>query len=320
MPFWSRAMNTARPSALLFLTCAVSTLPLQMTASAFGQSATNPQTAAQTAPLPKEKPPMLASSYSRLPLSFEANQGQTDPQVRFLSRGQGYSLFLTDSAAVLALSRPNPRPNNGSNAIAAKANAAKPAQSDVVRMELAGANPAAHVAGAEQLPGIANYFLGKDPSSWHTNVPTYAKVNYSSVYPGVDLVYYGNQRQLEYDFLVAPNANPKQVRLHFAGAKRLSVKPDGDLTVTARHGEVAFHKPAVYQTVNGQRHAVEGRFTLLAGNKVGFLLGNYDHCRELVIDPVLVYSTYLGGSGYQFSGTATCLRGCGQRHRRGFLR
>ncbi len=289
-------MNIARPSALLFLTCALNTVLPQITPAAWGQS---PGGDPQTTFRHSEKPsaPTLASSSSKLPLSFEANQGQTDPQVRFLSRGQGYSLFLTNSAAVLALSRPNPSPNNSANALAEKSHASKPFQSDVVRMELSGSNPTAHVAGADQLPGIANYFLGKDPSSWHTNVPTYAKVQYSGVYPGVDLVYYGNQHQLEYDFLVTPHANPKQVRLHFAGAKRLSLKPDGDLTVTARHGEVAFHKPAVYQTINGQRHAVEGRFTLLARNKVGFQLGNYDHTQELVIDPILAYSTYLGGSG-----------------------
>jgi hypothetical protein len=291
------AMKIARASAFLSLTYVVSTLTLQVTPAAWGQSAAGDP---HSAPLPKEKPsaPAHASSYGKLPLSFEANQGQTDSRVRFLSRGQGCSLFLTNSAAVLILARPNPHPNNSANALAAKANPTKARQSDVVRMELAGANPAARVTGADQLPGIANYFLGKDPSSWHTNVPTYAKVKYSSVYPGVDLVYYGNQRQLEYDFLVSPGADPKQVRYRFAGAKRLSLKPNGDLTVTARYGEVAFHKPAVYQTVNGQRHSIEGRFALLARNKVGFQLGNYDHTQELVIDPVLSYSTYLGGSMY----------------------
>ena len=151
--------------------------------------------------------------------------------------------------------------------------------------------------GAEQLPGTANYFIGNDPSKWHSNVPTYAKVKYAGVYPGVDLVYYGSQRQLEYDFVVAPGADPKSVRLHFAGAKRLKLDSNGDLQVTARNGEIAFHKPIVYQVVDGLRQSAAGRFTLLAKNAVGFAVDSYDHNRELVIDPVLEYSTYLGGSG-----------------------
>ena len=172
------------------------------------------------------------------------------------------------------------------------------AKTDVVRMELAGANPGLRVSGAEQLPGTANYFIGNDPAKWHSNVPTYAKVKYSGVYPGVDLVYYGNQRQLEYDFVLAPGANPKPVRLHFAGAKKLTLNADGDLTITARNGEIAFHKPVVYQTKDGQRQPVEGSFTLTGRTTVlASSSAAYDPARELVIDPTLAYSTYLGGNG-----------------------
>jgi hypothetical protein len=153
------------------------------------------------------------------------------------------------------------------------------------------------VDGADKLPGIANYFPASDQKTWHTNIPTYSKVKYAGVYPGVDLVYYGNQRQLEYDFVVAPNASPKPIELHFAGAKKLKLTPEGDLAVIAGNGEIAFHKPLVYQVQNGQRQLVEASFALQSHNRIRFALGQYDRSRELVIDPVLVYSTYLGGEG-----------------------
>jgi len=164
-------------------------------------------------------------------------------------------------------------------------------------MQLANANPAAQVSGADQLPGHANYFLGNDPAKWHTNVPTYSKVKYTNVYDGIDLVYYGNQRQLEYDFIVAPGHNPNQIQLHFAGAQKLKLDPNGDLEVIAKNGQIAFHKPVVYQTADGSRRPVEGQFTLASNNTVSFALGRYDLSEPLVIDPVLAYSTYLGGTG-----------------------
>jgi hypothetical protein len=183
-----------------------------------------------------------------------------------------------------------------------KTAAKDPVKTDVIRMQLAGAAPGLKVTGEEQLPGTANYFIGNDPAKWHSSVQTYAKVRYAGVYPGIDLVYYGNQRQLEYDFVVAPGTDPKQIRLHFAGAKKLRVDSDGDLSVWGNGGEIAFHKPLVYQakggeSATGQRSEVDGKFVLLAGNSVQFALGRYDRTRELVIDPTLEYSTYLGGGG-----------------------
>jgi len=249
----------------------------------------------------KPATPAIAAKYGNLPLSFEANDGQSDARVKFLSRGSGYSLFLTDSAAVLALTKRDPASGEDLNQLTTAgkrpARTAKPAKTDVVRMELAGASHGLRVTGAEQLPGTANHIIGNDPAKWHTKVPTYAKVKYSGVYPGIDLVYYGNQRQLEYDFVVAPGADPKEVRLRFAGAKKLKLNADGDLTVVANNGEIAFHKPAVYQQSQSGRESVEGRFVMMAGNSVGFAVGQYDRSRQLVIDPVLTYSTYLGGSG-----------------------
>ncbi len=276
------------------------------------------QSGADVSSVPPTAKPALVAGYGKLPLSFEANQGQVNEQVKFTSRGNGYSLFLTDTEAVLALTKPDPAARKGSGRPATLGapflptdissarvgpghSKPKNAATDIVRMELAGTRHDLRVTGTEQLPGTANYFIGDDPSKWHSNVPTYAKVKYEGVYPGVDLVYYGNQRQLEYDFVVAPGADPKAVRLRFTRANRLKLDSNGDLRVIARNGEIAFHKPIGYQVVDGQRQLVAARFTLVAKKAVGFTLDSYDHSRELVIDPVLEYSTYLGGSSSDFA-------------------
>jgi Beta-propeller repeat len=248
---------------------------------------------------PAAKKAEFAQDYGKFPLSFEPNQGQADTSVGFLSRGDGYSLFLTDSSAVLALTRRDASNAKSGTSIGnrfklAPANDAR--KTDIVRMQLAGANRATRVAGTDPLPGTANYFIGNDPAKWHRGVPTYGKVEYGSVYPGIDLVYYGNQRQLEYDFVVAPGADPKPIRLQFVGAKRVDLTAEGNLTVAAAHGEIAFHKPVVYQVKDGERIPIDGRFDMLANDTIGFALGRYDHSKPLVIDPVLSYSTYLGGS------------------------
>jgi len=239
----------------------------------------------------------ITQDYGKLPISFEANQGQTDKRVKFLARGQGYGLFLTGQEAVLTLHAPQSAKAGQGSAPHGPAQLPPAGSTDVVRMQLRGANATAQPTGVDALPGTANYFIGNDPSKWHANVPTFSKVRFSAVYPGVDLVYYGNQSQLEYDFVVAPGADPKAIRLHFAGASKLALTKDGDLSVAASNGQIAFHKPVVYQVKDGQRHRVEGRFTLLASHNVSFSLGSYDRSQPLVIDPVLVYSTYLGGSG-----------------------
>jgi uncharacterized protein (TIGR03437 family) len=246
--------------------------------------------------LPQSSPTartQLVGNYGKLPLSFEANLGQAGKSVQFLSRGDGYGLYLTDDGAVLEL-RKGRCPVPGLR----RAEAACEAGADVVRMRLAGASGETAVpAGEERLPGTANYFIGSDPALWRTSVPTYAKVRYRGVYKGVDLVYYGSQRQLEYDFLVAPGADPKPIRLRFTGAKSVRLGADGNLIVAAANGELNFHKPDVYQVVDGRRKVVEGSFALLTKRTAGFQLGSYDRSKPLVIDPALEYATYLGGSG-----------------------
>ncbi len=214
---------------------------------------------------------------------FEPNQGQTDASVRFIARGGGYGLFLTEREAVLSLHAP-----------AAAKNA--PPKSSVVRMTLAGANLHPEVSGTALLPGKSNYFIGNDASKWRRNVPQFGRVEYAQVYPGIDLIYYGSQGHLEYDFEVAPGTDARTIQLGFEGAS--SVKVDsGDLLLATDAGDVRLEAPRVYQLDGNVRKPVAGHFALLAADRVGFEIGDYDRTKTLVIDPVLSYSTYLGGSG-----------------------
>ena len=224
-----------------------------------------------------EKPLASAAlNYAQLPLSFEANQGQAASAVKFLSRGSGYQLALTATEAVLQLQRAQ-------------------THSAFVKMKLVNADSAAPVSGRAPLPGKSNYFIGNDPRQWRTDVPHFAQVEYEQVWPGVNVVYYGNQRQLEYDFIVAPGADPRAIKLAFEGADEVAVNAQGELVLQVAGGAVAMHKPVVYQQVNGARQAVAGGY-IVEGTQARFALGEYDASLPLVIDPVLSYSTYLGGS------------------------
>jgi uncharacterized protein (TIGR03437 family) len=233
--------------------------------------------------------PRIAERYGSLPLAFEANTGQTDPEVKFLARGGGYTLFLTATEAVLSLSRPSaPQTTRGEG---------KPASTGtVLRMKLLGGNAAARVVGLDELPGKSNYFIGNDAKKWRTNIRNYARVRYHEVYPGIDVVYYGNQGRLEHDFVVAPGADPGTIRLAFEGSDRLELDARGDLAVHADGGQVRFHKPLIYQEVDGLRREVAGNYRFAGSDQIAFGIGPYDSSEPLVIDPVLSYSTYLGGS------------------------
>lgn len=217
--------------------------------------------------------------FYQLPMSFEANLGQTDNRVKFLSRGSGYTLFLTATEAILSL-------RQGADEKRA-----------VLRTRLVGANPNPQVAGLNELPGKVNYLMGQNPNGWHSNVSTYAKVFYEEVYPGVDLVYYGKQQQLEYDFIVGPHSDPERIRLAFTGARSLTVDAAGDLLLETDAGTVRQKRPVAYQEINGQRQLVVARYVVNKQRQAGFELGAYDPTRALVIDPVIEYSTYLGGGG-----------------------
>lgn len=242
------------------------------------------------------------AAYGQLPLIFERNQGQSDPRVKFLARGSGYGLFLTAGEAVLALQH---------SAVGSQQSASG---ASVVRMALAGGNANALVAGADELPGKSNYLIGNEPAQWHRDIPQFARVRYHGVYPGIDLIYHGNQGRLEYDFEIAPGRNPEQVVLRFQGPEKLRLDPDGNLVLTIDGGEVRLQAPQVYQAFGETRRAIAGSFELRGNHEVGFRLGAYDRSRTLVIDPVLTYSTYLGGSGNEacsvITGTGLGVAGC----------
>jgi len=241
----------------------------------------------------------LSQSYGRLPLHFEANQGQTHQDVRFLARGPGYSLYLTAGEAVLVLAKPNPDAKRDLRSTPERPGAQPRGTPVVVRMSLVGAASKPLVSGLDELPGKANYLIGK-PAKWRTNVPTYAKVHYREVYPGIDLVYYGNQRQLEYDFVVSPGANPERIVLGFQGAERLEINAEGELVLHATGEVIRQRAPVIYQVIDGVRTNIEGRYVLKDAHRVGFQVAAYDPSRPLVIDPTLVYATYLGGSGWDY--------------------
>ncbi len=239
----------------------------------------------------------VSESYGKLPLQFEANRGQTHKDVRFLSRGAGYSLYLTAGEAVLVLSEPDADATRDARGTQARSGAKAHGKSVALRMSLVGAARKPVVTGVDELPGKANYFIGKDRSKWRTNVPTYAKVQYENIYPGIDLVYYGNQRQLEYDFVVAPGADPKKIVLGFKGAEKLQIDAEGNLVLHAAGADLRQHKPIIYQQIDGVRHEIAGGYVRKGANRVGFQVAAYDASRPLVIDPTLSYSTFLGGGG-----------------------
>ena len=229
---------------------------------------------------------------ANLPLSFEPNHGQTNSQVRFFSRGPGYNVFLTPTEAVFAVPALQTSAGLPHDVVAKK----KRERESVLRMTLQGANPQALTKGTDQLPGVKNYLIGRNSSGWQTDVPTFRKVRYEEIYPGINLSYYGTQKQLEYDFEVTPGADPGLIRLVCDGANAL-IDDQGDLVLKLKDGELREHKPVIYQELNGQRVAVDGRFVIRRGREIGFEVGAYDEDRTLVIDPTLVYSTYLGGPG-----------------------
>ena len=228
-----------------------------------------------------------AEEMKGLPLAFEPNRGQTDPQVRFLTRASGMTVLLTDHESMMVLSRRKNRPG------AKDPHKAPENEQTIVRMKLAGAKAPRSFEGLEKLESISNYFIGNVPPNWVTNVANYRKVRASGVYKGVDLLYYGDGRKLEYDFVVQPGADPRQIRLAYSGVDSLSTDKEGNLVIATRLGSMIQHKPKVYQEIGGKRQEIEAEYSLRGGN-VEFALANWDRKHDLVIDPVLEYSSYLG--------------------------
>ena len=245
-----------------------------------------PQRVAPVKTSAKPNPPSSSAraqeSYGRIPLSFEANCGTTDASVDFLARGPGYLLTLSPTAATLAMRAPAEKqmPDN-------------PAPPSVLRMNLVGAKPDAPVHGEGLLQGTVNYLTGNDPTQWRTNIPTFGRVHYEEVYPGIDLVYYGNQRRLEYDFVVGPGRDPEAIALDFGSAAAPEIDPaTGDLLLRVGDETLRQHAPVTYQETDGTRRTVASRYAMRGDGRIGFAVGEYDRNAPLVIDPVLEYSTY----------------------------
>jgi hypothetical protein len=248
-------------------------------------------TGALALPVPVQAAATLGAG-GPLPLAFEPNQGQADGSVKFLTRGRGYGLFLTPTETVLVLT-----PGSSRSLLASRPRPAGGDQGEspsVVRMRFVGADAAATISGEAPRPGHSHYFLG-EPARWRRDVPTFGRVHYADLYPGVSLVFYGTERELEYDFVVAPGADPGAVELAFDGADSVRIDANGDLVVATASGDLRLRRPVIYQEAEGGRRPVEGGYTL-DGARVRFRVAAWDASRPLVIDPVLGYSTYLGGA------------------------
>jgi hypothetical protein len=215
--------------------------------------------------------------WADIPLSFEPNTGQAAAEVRYLARSSSYTLYLTGAETVLAGKNQQP-----------------------FRMKLLDAKLPARIVGEDQQASTSNYFVGNDPGKWRTSVPNYGMVRYAGIYPGVDLVYYGHGGNLEYDWILSPGADSRKIRLMFDGADNLQIDKQGDLVITLGKTEYRHRKPVVYQEITGKRILVAVTWTL-QGKTASFRIGPYDHERALVIDPVLIYSTYIGGTGLDYA-------------------
>jgi len=254
------------------------------------------------------------ASFGALPLSFELNRGQSDSRVRFLVHGSSYALFLTSTDAVLATFAPSraapivPDPLDPG-----KLKRRAPPRESLVRFHPLGAAPHPQLVGLDRLPGTVNYFIGNGPPRWHTDIPTYARVLYRSIYPGIDLVYYGRQGHLECDWVLRPGANPATIRLRVEGAGPLHLDGEGNLVLQSRPGTLMQSKPSIYQQTGRTRQIIAGRYALIGPHEVGFKVASYDVTRPLIIDPVLLYSTYLGGSDSDQS-TGVALDGAGDAY------
>jgi uncharacterized protein (TIGR03437 family) len=259
------------------------------------------------------------SAVQTLPLRFEPNLGQTDPAVRFVARGAGYQLLLEPAQAVLVLESPKSdslawhsqaKGNHSTRTGVDRSPESAAEPKAVVRMQLAGANASPPLRAESALGGHSNYFLGDDPSQWLRHVPHYGRVWAEGVYPGIDLTYYGSQGRLEYDFLVAPGRDPSLIELTFEGIERLAIDDAGDLVLATSSGELRQQRPIVYQQAAGEKRLIAGDYALRGKRRIGFRLGEYDQSLPLVIDPILTFASYLGGSNFdQMHGVALDAQG-----------
>lgn len=263
---------------------------------------------AQASDNPDLQPPSpqrATVSVGSIPLSFEPNRGQTDPRVAFLARGSGYTLYLSPTSATFSLSRDA---NDRSRGVG---------EESVIRMNIVGAKTETSMVAEGRLPGVVNYLFDRGGGTAITDLPTFAKTRVTQIYPAVDLLYYGTEGRLEYDFVVAPNGDPRHIRLSFEGTKP-TIAANGDL-VLEQPGSDAAHavrlqKPVVYQDIDGRHLPVRGSFALAANRTVRLEVGAYDHSHALTIDPVFVYSSYIGGSTLDTEPNAVAVNAAGEMY------
>lgn len=244
----------------------------------------------------------VAKDYGKMPLIFEENKGQTDAEAKFISRGGGYTLYLTETEAVFSLKVPSSKTQDSSQLENPKTAKKEKTKSDILRLKFAGANQQPTIAGSDESVTKTNYYIGKKQFE---NVPNYKRVNYKNLYEGIDAVFYGNQsNQLEYDFALAPNADANQIELNFDGAETISIDKQGNLVIKTANTELVQQKPFAYQEIDGERkeigvnYKIEDQSPKTKDQNISFSVGEYDKSKPLVIDPALNYLTYIGGTGF----------------------
>jgi len=245
----------------------------------------------------------VKNTYGKLPLYFIENRGQVDGVVKFYERGAGHATFFTQDGVVLGLSRrasKTDKPSFNEDILGLKGKNEKKHTYEAVSLSFVGANKKAKITANDKKTGHVNYFVGNDKSKWHSNIPTYGAVTYHDIYKNIDVKFYGNNKNMEHDVIVRPGGDPSLVKFAYEGVKGFKVTEAGDLEVSLKEGKIIEKRPVIYQEIDGERVAVEGSYRILNGNTYGFTVASYDRTKNLVIDPVLVYSTYLGGSGDDF--------------------
>ena len=319
-----RALNNSGP-LLAWNTRAVRTITLLKAVSTILLLMTLGVAIAGAAEAPgQHSSPSSGYRYAALPLAFEQNRGQAPSNVKFLARGSGFAVFFTKYEAVMSLERSaaGPREQSSTNGFSRPGARHQEVQKDVLRLRWLAANDAARIDGLKRENGRSNYLIGSKPQEWIRDVPAWSRVKYQDLYPGVDLVYYGNHRELEFDVDVAPDADLGAVRLQIVNGDNqtanLRVDSGGELVVQTRAGDVRFHKPRVYQPGgHSGKKFLAARYVIAKGGQVGFAVSGYERSRPLVIDPVLSYSTYLGGTDYNYA-TGIAVDGSGDTYITGY--
>ncbi len=283
-----------RAAALIAVALVVATLTKAAPAQSPDSGSLQPGSSSPTGALKSA----AAMSLARLPLGFELNKGQMDPAVKYAARGSQYTVFLTRSEAVFALPVSTEVPTTLKSIVqqGAARQVRKPPVWTSVGMRLVGANPAPMFTASDQLPGTKNYFVGRDTRKWTTGVPLYSRVESGNIYPGIDLAFRGIEKELEFDFLVSPGADPRRIKMAFEGAQHIKLETSGDLIVSSTAGDLRIHRPVAYQeAADGKRTLVPARFVERRDRGIQLALGSYDRRRRLIIDPSVTYATYLGG-------------------------